>query len=89
MKDQWFKASAPGRMDVMGGIADYSGSLVLQMPIHESTKVRIRLRNDYQCEITSQVEGKQLQASIDYRSILKNGLVDYPHAQRFLRVKPN
>jgi L-arabinokinase len=27
---------APGRMDVMGGIADYSGSLVLQMPIAEA-----------------------------------------------------
>ena len=24
-------ARAPGRLDVMGGIADYSGSLVLQM----------------------------------------------------------
>lgn len=27
---------APGRLDVMGGIADYSGSLVLQMPIAEA-----------------------------------------------------
>src|SRR4051794_26512981 len=24
---------APGRLDLMGGIADYSGSLVLQMPL--------------------------------------------------------
>ena len=31
-----FVARAPGRLDVMGGIADYSGSLVLQMPIAES-----------------------------------------------------
>ena len=28
---------APGRLDVMGGIADYSGSLVLQLPIREAT----------------------------------------------------
>jgi galactokinase len=27
---------APGRLDVMGGIADYSGSLVLEMPIAEA-----------------------------------------------------
>ncbi|MEZ4659646.1 MAG: galactokinase family protein [Caldilineaceae bacterium] len=27
---------APGRMDLMGGIADYSGSLVLQLPIRRS-----------------------------------------------------
>src|SRR5215207_6171868 len=30
-------ARAPGRLDVMGGIADYSGSLVLQRPIAEAT----------------------------------------------------
>ena len=30
-------ARAPGRLDVMGGIADYSGSLVLQQPIAEAT----------------------------------------------------
>ena len=28
---------APGRLDLMGGIADYSGSLVLQLPIQEAT----------------------------------------------------
>ena len=28
-----FIARAPGRLDVMGGIADYSGSLVLQLPL--------------------------------------------------------
>ena len=30
---------APGRLDVMGGIADYSGSLVLQLPIADATHV--------------------------------------------------
>src|SRR6187402_2559988 len=30
-------ARAPGRLDVMGGISDYSGSLVLQRPISETT----------------------------------------------------
>jgi L-arabinokinase len=30
-------ARAPGRLDVMGGIADYSGSLVLERPIAEAT----------------------------------------------------
>ncbi|MEW6073828.1 MAG: galactokinase family protein [Planctomycetota bacterium] len=32
-------ARAPGRLDVMGGIADYSGSLVLQMPLAAATLV--------------------------------------------------
>ena len=33
---------APGRLDVMGGIADYSGSLVLQRPIAEATFVALQ-----------------------------------------------
>ena len=39
-------ATAPGRMDVMGGIADYSGSLLLQMPIKQTTTVNIEIRDD-------------------------------------------
>src|SRR6187401_2421877 len=39
-------ATAPGRMDVMGGIADYSGSLLLQMPIKETTTINIQMRDD-------------------------------------------
>ncbi|KAG2691757.1 hypothetical protein I3760_08G021800 [Carya illinoinensis] len=38
-EEQIFVARAPGRLDVMGGIADYSGSLVLQMPIREACHV--------------------------------------------------
>lgn len=33
---------APGRLDVMGGIADYSGSLVLQWPIQEAAFVALQ-----------------------------------------------
>jgi galactokinase len=34
---------APGRLDLMGGIADYSGSLVLQWPLREATLVALQL----------------------------------------------
>lgn len=37
--DEWALARAPGRLDVMGGFADYSGSLVLEMPIAEAACV--------------------------------------------------
>jgi len=37
-----FVARAPGRLDVMGGIADYSGALVLQWPIREATHAAVR-----------------------------------------------
>lgn len=39
-------ASAPGRLDVMGGIADYSGSLLLQKPIRQRTFVHLQKRGD-------------------------------------------
>lgn len=35
-------ARAPGRLDVMGGIADYSGSLVLELPIAEAAFVALQ-----------------------------------------------
>lgn len=35
-------ARAPGRLDVMGGIADYSGSLVLQLPLAEAALVAVQ-----------------------------------------------
>ena len=46
-------ARAPGRLDVMGGIADYSGSLVLQWPIREATTVRVRLLPSDTLHVTS------------------------------------
>ena len=44
---------APGRLDVMGGIADYSGSLVLQMPIREAVLVAIQKADDHRIQIIS------------------------------------
>ena len=48
-----YSASAPGRLDVMGGISDYSGSLLLQMPIKQTTKVSIQKREDSMIHIRS------------------------------------
>ncbi|XP_020691925.1 L-arabinokinase isoform X2 [Dendrobium catenatum] len=45
VKDEIYIARAPGRLDVMGGIADYSGSLVLQMPIREACHVALQRNN--------------------------------------------
>jgi L-arabinokinase len=33
---------APGRLDLLGGVADYSGSLVLETPIHGRTRVTLQ-----------------------------------------------
>ncbi len=42
MQDPVYVARAPGRLDVMGGIADYSGSLVLQLPLAEACHVAVQ-----------------------------------------------
>lgn len=41
-----FVTRAPGRLDLMGGIADYSGSLVLQLPIAAATHAALQLRTE-------------------------------------------
>ncbi|MBT1703329.1 galactokinase [Chryseosolibacter indicus] len=86
MQSKVFRGIAPGRLDVMGGIADYSGSLVLQKCIGEKSEVSLSVRSDYQCNFTSQTSsGDVLKASLDYASLLKDGKVDYEYA----RIKLN
>ena len=46
-------ARAPGRLDVMGGIADYSGSLVLERPIAEGTCAAVQPVDRPVLEVTS------------------------------------
>jgi galactokinase len=46
-------ARAPGRLDVMGGIADYSGSLVLEWPLREAALAALQQRADRMLRILS------------------------------------
>jgi galactokinase len=43
-----FRAKSPGRLDLMGGNVDYTGGLVFQATIRESTSAAIQLRPDGQ-----------------------------------------
>jgi len=54
---QW-QGEAPGRLDVLGGVADYSGSLVLQMPIRATTRVTITPCATGGLELLSDSEGR-------------------------------
>jgi galactokinase len=47
---------APGRLDVMGGIADYSGSTVLELPILEATFAALQRHPDRRLRIVSLAE---------------------------------
>jgi galactokinase len=51
----------PGRIDLMGGIADYSGSLVLQLPIASATHVALQLSDDLSVRILSLPNGSEEQ----------------------------
>ena len=83
-----FTATAPGRLDVMGGIADYSGSLVLQMPLQAHTHVQITLRDENHCTFKSTTDsGETLSAETDYIKLLSNQQVDYSFAQKILKEK--
>ena len=44
---------APGRLDVMGGIADYTGSLVCEMPLDRAAAISLQPRADRQLRIFS------------------------------------
>src|SRR6185437_4079416 len=44
---------APGRLDVMGGIADYTGSLVCEMPLDRAAAVALQPRDDRQIQVFS------------------------------------
>src|SRR6476660_6422594 len=48
-----FVTRAPGRLDVMGGIADYSGSLMLELPIAEATLVALQRSDERVLRIAS------------------------------------
>jgi L-arabinokinase len=52
-----WQGEAPGRLDVLGGVADYSGALVLQMPIRTRTRVTITPLAEPRLELVSAHEG--------------------------------
>ncbi len=89
MQVKSYTASAPGRLDVMGGIADYSGSLVLQLPLKEQTHVTIRMTGNSICKLVSETPDGKLSVSIDFNQLLVNGKPDYQHARNYFMVRKN
>jgi galactokinase len=73
-------ARAPGRLDVMGGIADYSGSLVLQRPIAEGTCAAVQLLDRPVLQAKS--IGRPA-LSVDVATLVDHqGRIDYEAARR-------
>src|SRR5205807_8709268 len=51
-------ARAPGRLDVMGGIADYSGARVLELPLECSTAALLQAQDTARCDIATRRGGR-------------------------------
>lgn len=85
---EFIVSRAPGRLDVMGGIADYSGSLVLQMTIDEAVYVALQKSNNLQVKIFS--EGQNLLFVMSISDFYANGkLIDYQTAYEFFKTNTN
>ena len=79
---------APGRLDVMGGIADYSGSLVLELPLAVATFVAVQAQDAPELVIESGDAGERTrQPSRSPTSSLTNRS-PYPEARARLTGDP-
>ncbi len=79
---------APGRLDVMGGIADYSGSLVLELPIAEATLVALQKQDTRQLSIVSilESEGRVLSFEMPLADFERQGEpVEYAEARSYFK----
>jgi galactokinase len=67
-------ARAPGRLDVMGGIADYSGALVLEMPLACATVAAAQRQDPRRLEILSVRADRPFRFDIDLDAVLYGDL---------------
>ncbi len=77
---------APGRLDVMGGVADYSGSLVLELPLRRCTFAAVQLRSDRRVQVWSvnaEAEGDEPRVALDLKDLgLPGAPVEYSTFQQ-------
>lgn len=76
---QVWTGQAPGRLDFLGGVADYSGSLVLQTPIRGTTRVGVSCIDEQVLCIESTQQGEYV-VPLDAASDFKNT----PHWARYV-----
>src|ERR1044072_3288500 len=72
---------APGRLDVMGGIADYSGSHVLELPIVEATFVALQPNAERQLNIVTLLDDEPHHSSFSMSLNDLDGPIEYETAR--------
>ena len=84
-----FIARAPGRLDLMGGIADYSGSLVLQWPLREATLVAAQSVSDGRLQALSLGSGDARSCDLRVGDLFPGGEpLDYDRARQWFAERP-
>ncbi|HEV8234208.1 MAG TPA: galactokinase family protein, partial [Gemmatimonadaceae bacterium] len=82
---------APGRLDVMGGIADYSGALVLEMPIAAATWVAAQPSDDAEVVIESadiNALGGRARVTFPLAALVPELPLTYARAHALLTAEP-
>jgi L-arabinokinase len=69
-REPFFLARAPGRLDVMGGIADYSGSLVLEMPLACATFAAAQRQQPRRIDVVSIRAGRPFRFDVELERVL-------------------
>jgi L-arabinokinase len=82
-------ARAPGRLDVMGGIADYSGSLVLEMPLACATYAIAQGQPERRLDVVSLRSDRAVEFSIELDLILRGDLSSAERLAAWFSDRPN
>src|SRR6266540_2590222 len=86
-----FITRAPGRLDLMGGIADYSGSLVLELPIAEAAFVALQRDDSRKIRIVTVTNDRSREAAFEMSldDFERRGApVDYDEARWLFEADP-
>ena len=67
-------ARAPARLDVMGGIADYNGSLVLPLPLARATWAMLQQQTAPRCDLATWRDGRWQFFSTELRPLVSGEL---------------
>jgi len=67
-------ARAPGRLDVMGGIADYSGAVVLELPLACATTALLQRQPARRCDVVTRRGGAWQRFTADLDPIVSGEL---------------
>jgi len=85
------RGRAPGRLDVLGGVADYSGSVVLELPLARATDCAAQPRSDDRVWIWSEsLSGESMTPRWEGRlqQVLVGGGESYADVRQRLRADP-